>query len=188
VRAQDYDLIVSLGSEAHAYDDELPWLARELALLRAAAAAGLPVLGICFGSQVLARALGGGVAPAVRPEIGWLEVRSEAPQLIPPGPWLQWHFDAFSAPPGSTVLASSDVGPQAFVLDRCLGIQFHPEVDAEIVAGWAAASPEQLTDNALDSARLLRETRARAKSAGALSARLFDAVHARIAHGVAAAP
>src|SRR5205807_2668299 len=53
---RDYELIVSLGSEESAYDDRLPWMAREAALLREAAAADVPVLGICFGSQLLARA------------------------------------------------------------------------------------------------------------------------------------
>jgi len=176
-----YELIVSLGSESAAYDDTLPWLAGELELLRAAAAAGVPVLGVCFGAQLLARALGARVARSAVPEIGWLPVRSRDSELIPAGPWFQWHFDSFSLPPGAKLLASSDSGPQAFVRDRCLGLQFHPEVDAEIVAGWVAESPQQLRERGLDERRLLEQTRARAEPARALAMRLFDAVHALIA-------
>ncbi len=180
---RQYDLIVSLGSEASAYDDEVPWLAAELALLRGAIAAGVPVLGICFGSQLLARALGAQVSRAAEPEIGWLTVRSRDPGLIPPGPWFQWHFDTFAAPPGAALLATSDCGPQAFVRDRCLGVQFHPEVDAAIVAGWAAAGPGQLREQGLAAELLLEQTRAQCEPARALAMRLFDAVYARIGGG-----
>jgi GMP synthase-like glutamine amidotransferase len=176
-----YELIVSLGSEASAYDDEVPWLAGELALLRAAIAAEVPVLGVCFGSQLLARALGARVFRADEPEIGWLTVRSRDPQLIPPGPWFQWHLDTFAPPPAATVLASSDAGPQAFLRDRCMGLQFHPEVDVDIVAGWAESSPGELREQGLDRERLLADTLAQAAPARALAMRLFDAVHARIA-------
>jgi GMP synthase-like glutamine amidotransferase len=175
-----YELIVALGSEESASDDTLPWLASELALLRAAVAAGVPVLGICFGSQLLARALGAEVSRAARPEIGWLTVRSRDQALIPAGPWFQWHFDTFAPPPGATLLASSDCGPQAFVRDRCLGLQFHPEVDAAIVAGWAASGRRELEEQGLDAQRLVEQTRAQAAPSRRLAMQLFDAVHARI--------
>jgi GMP synthase-like glutamine amidotransferase len=178
---RDHDLIVSLGSEASAYDDAVPWLAGELELLAAAAAAGVPVLGICFGSQLLARALGARVTRAERPEIGWLEVRSHAPELVPPGPWFQWHFDSFELPPGATLLAGNESGPQAFVRERCVGLQFHPEVDAEIVAGWVAAGRRELRRHGFDGEQLLARTRSCAGPARELAMRLFDAVHERIA-------
>ncbi len=135
-----YDLIVPLGSEEHAYDDGVPWIERELTILRRAASLGIPTFGICFGGQSLARALGGSVQRAPAPEIGWFEVRTSDPDLIAPGPWFQWHFDSFIAPPGATVLAESAVGPQAFAVGRAIGLQFHPEVTAEIVGMWAAES------------------------------------------------
>ena len=65
-----YDLIVSLGSESAAYDDAVPWLGREVRLLRGAFDADVPVLGICFGAQLLARSLGGRAMRSPHPEIG----------------------------------------------------------------------------------------------------------------------
>jgi GMP synthase (glutamine-hydrolysing) len=67
---RDYDLIVPLGSEVAAYDDTVPWLADQLTMVRRAAEADVPVLGICFGSQLLARALGGEAMRNAGPEIG----------------------------------------------------------------------------------------------------------------------
>ncbi len=89
-----YDLLVPLGSAASAYDDSVPWLTAELELLRAAAASDMAVLGVCFGAQALARVLGGAVGRADLPEVGWYMIETAAPDLIAPGPWLEWHFDA----------------------------------------------------------------------------------------------
>ena len=133
--------VVSLGSEASAADDDVPWLARERAVLDAAVAADVAVLGICFGAQHLARTLGGTVARAPRPEVGWLAIETFDPAAIPPGPWLQWHGDVLTLPPGAELLARSPVGPQAFRAGPHLGVQFHPEVTPAIVAGWAAGDP-----------------------------------------------
>ncbi len=170
-----YALIVSLGSEFSAYDDELPWVGRELALLGEAIAAGTPVLGICFGCQLLARALGGRVFRAPQPEIGWLEVSSRCTELIPPGPWFQWHFDTFSPPPHARVIARSPAGPQAFVHGRSIGIQFHPEVDSAIVAGWARNYPHELAQQGIDPTILLAQTDA---AAGPASAACWDLLEA----------
>lgn len=136
--------VVVLGSEASAFDDTVPWLARERAVLDRALAQDVPVLGICFGGQHLARALGGAVARAPRPEVGWLEVESLAPETVPPGRYLQWHRDAFTVPPGARLLARSPVSPQAFAHGRHLGVQFHPEVTPAIAMGWATGYPESV--------------------------------------------
>jgi GMP synthase-like glutamine amidotransferase len=136
--------LVSLGSEASAFDDAVPWLGAERTVLDAALAAGVPVLGICFGAQHLARALGGTVARAPHPEVGWMEVETLAPELIDAGPWLQWHRDAFTLPPGAELLARSPAGVQAFRLGPNLGVQFHPEVTAAVVEDWAAHYPESV--------------------------------------------
>jgi GMP synthase (glutamine-hydrolysing) len=135
---------VSLGSEASAFDDAVPWLAAERAALDRALAGGVPVLGICFGGQHLARALGGVVARAVRPEVGWLEIETLAPDVVPGGRWLQWHRDAFTVPAGARVLACSEVSAQAFRAGPHLGVQFHPEVTPAIALDWAASYPESL--------------------------------------------
>lgn len=155
--ARDYDLVASLGSEFAAFDDTKPFIPREAKLLRQAVDADVPVLGLCFGGQLLARVLGGRTFRAPRPEIGWHKVRTAAPDLVPEGPWFQWHFDTFTLPPGATLVASSEVGPQAYVRGRSMGLQFHPEVTPEIVGGWVRAFPEELGD-AADSHLLLAET------------------------------
>jgi GMP synthase (glutamine-hydrolysing) len=136
--------VVSLGSEASAYDDAVPWLAAERAALDRAVAGGVAILGICFGGQHLARTLGATVGPAARPEVGWLEVETLAPAVVPAGRWLQWHRDAFTLPPGAELLARSEVCVQAFRRGPHLGVQFHPEVTPAIASGWARDYPESM--------------------------------------------
>jgi GMP synthase-like glutamine amidotransferase len=136
--------VVTLGSEASAFDDAVPWLATERAALDRALEISVPVLGICFGGQHLARALGGAVARADRPEVGWLDVETLAPDVVAPGPWLQWHRDAFTVPPGAELLARSPVCAQAFRAGPHLGVQFHPEVTPAIALDWATSYPESM--------------------------------------------
>jgi GMP synthase-like glutamine amidotransferase len=181
VDPRDYDLIIPLGSEFAAYDDTIPWLERELRLLRAAVDADVAVLGICFGGQLLARALGGESFRARASEIGWLPVRSRDPELVPPGPWFQWHFDTFTPPAGSTVLAESDVGPQAYLVGRSLGVQFHPEVTPQIMEDWVRVYRHELDADGVDPDALLAETHRRADSARAMSRRLLDTYLERVA-------
>ncbi|MEU8134655.1 type 1 glutamine amidotransferase [Streptodolium elevatio] len=135
---RDFDVIVPLGAPWSVYDDLTigTWVGDEIVLLREALAADVPVLGICFGAQAMATALGGSVERADRPEIGWTGVRSDDPGLISEGPWFQWHFDRMVLPPEAKEIARSDVGPQAYVVGRSLGVQFHPEVTPEIVRAW----------------------------------------------------
>jgi len=170
----DYDLIVSLGSERAAYDDTLSWVPRELRILAAAADADVPVLGICFGSQLLARALGAEAMRAEKVEIGWVPIRALEPSLIGEGPWLQWHYDTFSLPAGAKLLAESPAGPQAYTAGRSLGVQFHPEVTAEIVANWISQDGAALRRQGLDPVRLLAETRERDAENRARAVRLMD--------------
>ena len=176
-----YDLIVPLGSEFAAYDDTVPWIEREKRLLERAAAADVPVLGICFGGQLLARVLGGRCYRADGSEIGWLPVRTRDPDLVPEGPWFQWHFDTFTAPEGATVLAETDLGPQAYVIGRNLGVQFHPEVTPAIMEDWVRVYRHELDGDGVDPDALLQETYDRAESARASSRRLLDTYLERVA-------
>jgi GMP synthase-like glutamine amidotransferase len=122
-------------------------------LLSRAVEEDVPVLGLCFGGQALAVALGGSVERAPTPELGWTEIETDEPELIASGPWLQWHYDRFTTPPGATEIARTAHAAQAFRHGRHLGVQFHPESTVEIVAQWAAidrrghvdvdASPDQ---------------------------------------------
>ncbi len=136
--ASGYDVIVPLGARWAVYDERLAgsWVADEIELVRGALAAGAGVLGVCFGGQLLARALGGEVSRSPHPEIGWYEVHSDNPALVPHGPWFQWHFDRFSLPPGAVEVARNLGTTQAFVHGRALGLQFHPEVDRTLVEDW----------------------------------------------------
>jgi GMP synthase-like glutamine amidotransferase len=170
----DYDVIVSLGSEFAAFDDHKPFVPREADLLRRAVDEDVPVLGLCFGGQMLARVLGADVFRSDDSEIGWLPVRSDDLELVPEGPWFQWHFDSFSAPPGARVVADSDVGPQAFVAGRSLGLQFHPEVTTAIMDDWVRTYRHELDGDGVDPDALLEETHRRADDARRMSWQLLE--------------
>lgn len=141
----DIDAIISCGGPMSAQDDSLPWIAKELALLKAAHNASLPILGLCLGSQLLARALGGTVsAMANGPSVGLLRIdlnpvgREDAPFRGLPwyGTWPSWHSEEVSKlPDGATVLAKSEkCDVEAWHLGVfSYGLQFHAEWDVEML-------------------------------------------------------
>ena len=137
-----FDVIVPLGSRWPVHGETLPWVADEIAMVRQALTAGAGVLGVCFGGQLLAAALGGSVARSPYPEIGWYDVHTDNPALVPAGPWFQWHFDRFTVPPGATLIAHNASAPQAFTHGRALALQFHPEVDTALVEQWIEEDPD----------------------------------------------
>ncbi|GGX98649.1 glutamine amidotransferase [Litchfieldella qijiaojingensis] len=132
-------LVVVMGSIESAYDHTLPWLTRELKWLKSLTDRDHPVLGICFGSQLLARALGGETYRNHAAEIGWIPVRTTDTRLLSSGPWFNFHFDAFHAPVHATLLASTDMAHQAFIHRSQVGVQFHPEITPEMFDSWLAA-------------------------------------------------
>ncbi|MGE2833462.1 type 1 glutamine amidotransferase [Mycobacterium sp. SMC-4] len=136
-----YDVIVPLGASWPVYDEALrrTWVGAEMQLLRDAADSGIALLGVCFGGQLMAQTFGGSVARSPRPEIGWYDVLSDRPDVVPGGPWFQWHFDRWTLPPGATEIARTPNSSQAFVLGRSLALQFHPEIDADLLKIWLAA-------------------------------------------------
>jgi GMP synthase-like glutamine amidotransferase len=140
-RLEGFSFVASLGSVQSATATDPPWVAAEIELLREAIAAEVPVLGVCFGGQALSLALGGEVAPAATPQIGWFEL-SERVDELPPGPWFHWHYEQLSVPPGGEPLAHSEAGPAAFRHGRHLGLQFHPEVTIEVIASWSRSEAE----------------------------------------------
>ncbi|MCV7025201.1 type 1 glutamine amidotransferase [Mycolicibacterium novocastrense] len=134
----NYDVLVPLGARWPVYDDALgrTWVGEQMTMMRCAADAGIAILGVCFGGQLLAQTFGGTVTRAPSPEIGWYDVESTDPLLVPGGRWFQWHYDRWTLPPGATELARTATASQAFLLGRTLALQFHPEVDLELLDRW----------------------------------------------------
>jgi GMP synthase-like glutamine amidotransferase len=139
-----YDHLVVLGSSASVYQmDE--WIAAEIDWLRDVQ---LPVLGICFGAQLLSASFGGAVERSPVYEVGWVTVDpvdsvDSAPggepvdsPAIGRGPWFQFHGDRCVLPDTARLLASNEVSVQAFTIGRRLGVQFHPEIDASQLQRW----------------------------------------------------
>lgn len=160
--AAGFDAVVFYGAPWSVYDTATigAWITAEIAFARSAISLGVPVLGICFGGQMLAAALGGSVALAPVPEIGWIDVTPSAPGLIEAGPWFAWHSDRFSLPAGVPVLARTALALQAFAAGRVLGLQFHPEVTAEVLEVWlAAGGTGQLAELGIAVEPLLERTR-----------------------------
>jgi GMP synthase-like glutamine amidotransferase len=170
----DYHVIASLGSQYAAFDDSLPWIEREKRLFLDATETDVPILGLCFGGQLLARVLGGECYRGELSEVGWLPLRSRNVELVPRGPWFQWHFDTFSLPPGAELIADSDAGPQVFVAGRSLGVQFHPEVTPEIMVAWVKAYPHELAEVGVDPDELLAETRRIADASRQIALQLLE--------------
>jgi len=151
---EGYDGVVLLGGTMNAEDDARhPYLPDVVALLQEALRRAVPVLGICLGGQLLARAVGARIWRKPAAEIGYFPIRlTEAGRADPLFQGLgdelltlQWHYDAFDVPAGATLLADSPRdSAQAFRLGSCHGLQFHPEVTPEMVAQWSTWNPAAL--------------------------------------------
>jgi GMP synthase (glutamine-hydrolysing) len=162
-----YAGVIALGGAANPDEDARhPWLADERAVLAEAARRDLPVLGVCLGAELLAQALGGRSERLAVPEIGWVEV-SRAPgaeddPLLGAVPArfrsFEWHGFGFDPGPGGVVLAATGPRPQAFRAGRAWGLQFHPEADEAIIAGWARHAPGELRSAGVEPAWLAAES------------------------------
>jgi GMP synthase-like glutamine amidotransferase len=172
-----YDLLVPMGAPWSVYDEMTigAWVLEEVTLLRRAHEAGVPILGICFGGQALAAALGGSVVRAARPEIGWHSVSTDEPDLVESGPWFEWHHDQWVAPPEAKVVARTPDAEQAFVVGRSLAVQFHPELTSTMLEGWLAnGGRAYLETQRVDADALLAETGQRDAEAELRGRRLVD--------------
>lgn len=175
-----YRFVASLGSPYGPNDTHEPAVAEELRLIERAVEEGVPVLGLCFGGEALSAVLGGRVERAPVPELGWREIETDDPEAVPPGPWLEWHYERFTTPPGAVELARTPDAVQAFRYGPHLGVQFHPESTVEIVSEWARADAERLARLGVEDWRALLEAPpGRREAARAAAFRLFDAFLAR---------
>jgi GMP synthase-like glutamine amidotransferase len=166
-------LLVTAGSAYTPNDVNVREVRDELHLIDRALDRELPVLGLCFGAQMLAVVLGGTVHRLDTPELGWYEVDSTAPG-VPHGPWLQWHYSGFDRPPDVEQLASSPAGCQVFRYRRSLGVQFHPESTLTQVTSWARKDDERLRTLGIDGLKRLSDGSHNADAARRAAFTLFD--------------
>jgi len=139
------DLVVTLGSSAGVYETARhPFISPEIALLQDRLHHRRPTLGVCFGAQLIAAALGEEVRPGPTREVGFRGIVATEAGLRSPlrhladVPVMQWHSDTFDLPAGTTLLASSPAyAVEAFAIDEwLLGVQFHPELTGDLAARW----------------------------------------------------
>jgi GMP synthase-like glutamine amidotransferase len=147
------DAVFSMGGPMNVYEEQQhPFLRDETAFLQAAAARDLPVLGVCLGAQMIAKAAGAAVTKNPVEEIGWSAVELTDAGLADPLfrglpsmlPVFQWHGDTFAIPAGGMLLATGVVcHNQAFRVGRSYGLQFHLEADRALLEQWFAGQPAQ---------------------------------------------
>lgn len=153
---EDYAGIIVMGGPMSANDTHLDFIRAELNLLAKAIAANFPVLGICLGAQLLARAAGAKIYPAKKRELGWYTLYPTPPAASDPLfealpkhglKVFQWHGETFTLPSKATLLARCNhVSHQAFRLGSCqYGLQFHVEVDEAIIKCWVDVCDSERT-------------------------------------------
>jgi GMP synthase (glutamine-hydrolysing) len=150
-----FDWLIVMGGAMNADEEaRYPWLADEKRAIERAIAARKRVIGICLGSQLIARVLGARVTRNRESEIGWFPIeRAEGAAATAVGRALparadvfHWHGDTFALPAGAVQLArSAACEQQGFVFDeRVLALQFHPEMTPESVRGFAESGADEL--------------------------------------------
>ena len=182
----EIDGVISCGGPQDPNCNE-PWVAQELALLKTADALEVPVFGMCLGSQLLARALGGEVSRCERPEMGWYDVRlteqGYADFILSGQPWdgpqFHWHhWEVSKLPEEATLLASSErCGVQAWMKGiSSYAVQFHPECTAQRIESWILDDAVQLEQAGISPAAIEKDTDKNFESYTRLTDRLFEAI------------
>ena len=177
-RLDEVDAVLTFGGAQSAVGPD-PELVSEIELLRDAVAAGVPVLGICLGGQMLARALGAEVRRSPRRTLAWhvLEPLADDPLLAGPVRALHWNEDVFDLPPGAVeVLGPRRQGVEAFRHgESAWGVQFHPEVGGDTLDGWYATYGSWLAEAGVLEAEARAEDRRHMPGQEAQAERLFGA-------------
>ena len=168
-------------------NDDLPWIASLLELIRGAARDDVPTLGHCLGGQLISKALGGTVTRNRIPEIGWGEVQVEdngvARQWFGDAAGFEsfhWHGETFTIPLGATrVLSNAHCANQGFALGKHLGLQCHVEMTGEMVQAWCRDGRKEIEEGAASSAvqqpqEIERDLAARIDRLHQVAGRVYD--------------
>jgi GMP synthase-like glutamine amidotransferase len=179
-------------------NDDLPWIAPALALIRAAVDAEVPVLGHCLGSQLMAKALGAEITRNPVKEIGWGPVKVAGNAVA--ARWFgadlrefesfHWHGETFALPAGAThLLSSPHCANQAFALGRHLGMQCHVEMTPELIRDWCGQWEREVSalarrvPSVQTPAQMAEGLEARTRALNAVADRLYDCWAAGLARG-----
>jgi len=170
---------------AMSVNDDLPWIAAVLQLIRNAVEREVAVLGHCLGAQLMAVAMGGSVMRNPVKEIGW--GRADVAESETARAWFgatrsflsyHWHGETFTVPPGAVCVASSPYcSTQAFVLERHLGLQCHVEMSEDMIRAWAESGKREIERSAGPSvqpaAEMLRHLSARVDALHAVAEQVY---------------
>lgn len=162
-----YSGLIIMGGPMNVYEeDKYPWLKEEDRLIKVALREKIPILGICLGAQLIAKAAGARVIKSPKKEIGWFDIqltphreKDELFSQLPRGfKVFQWHGDTFEIPEGGERLAGSkDVPNQAFRHGMSYGLQFHIEMDRNLINSWMAHLPPD--EDGHEFMEIIQETR-----------------------------
>jgi GMP synthase-like glutamine amidotransferase len=191
-KVNDFSGLAFMGGPMSVNDD-LPWIAPVLSLIRDAIAADVPVIGHCLGGQLMAKAAGGSVSANPVKEIGWGEV--EVARNAQAAEWLgdtrsfnsfHWHGETFSLPPGATLIASSThCRNQMFVLGRHhLSMQCHVEMTPELIETWCAGGAAEIAACVSPAVMEVQAIKADLNSRVEALHRVADKVYARWIQGL----